>query len=120
MTRRPIAKRAISVILSLAFLTGIFFGAHELGYHEGRKAASSKPVDISIFGFDVPSITATAVRIQPIESSPGLEQLTTDGCLLEIGSGPTTVLLYDPADKNTLAVPSDQVVVLGSNEGCPK
>jgi hypothetical protein len=118
--RRPIAKRAVSVILSLGILVGLFVGAHELGSHEGRQAASGKSVNISIFGFDVPSITATAVRIQPIGSSPALEQLTTDGCLLEIGSAPTTVLLYDPADKSTLTVPSDQVVVVDSNKKCPE
>ena len=118
--RRSIAKRTISVILPLGLLVGLFFGAHELGSHEGRQAASGKPVDINIFGFDVPSITVTAVRIQPIGSSPVLEQLTTDGCLLEIGSSPTTVLLYDPADKSTLTIPSDQVVVIGSNAKCPR
>jgi len=117
---RSIAKRAVSVILSLGILIGLFFGAHELGSHEGRQAASGKSVDMNIFGFDVPSITATAVNIQPIGSSPALEQLTTDGCLLEIGSDPTTVLLYDLADKSTLTVPSDQVVVVDSNEKCPK
>jgi hypothetical protein len=118
--RPPIAKKAISVVLSLAFLASIFFGAHELGYREGRKAASGKFVDINVFGFNVPSITATAVRVQPIASSSVLEQLTTDGCLLEIGSDPTIVLLYDPADKTTLAVPADQVVVVDSNKSCPK
>ncbi len=118
--RGSIAKRTVSVLLALGLLVGLFFGAHELGSHEGRQAAGGKPVDISVFGFDVPSITVTAVRIEPIESSPALEQLTTDGCLLEIGSSPTTVLLYDPADKSTLTVPSGQVVVIGSNEKCPR
>lgn len=40
--RRSIAKRAVSVILSLGILIGLFFGAHELGVHAGRQAGGER------------------------------------------------------------------------------
>ena len=81
--RRPIAKRSVSVILSLVFLISLFFGAHELGSHEGRQVANGKPVHMSVFGFDVPSITAIAVYIKPTGSSSVLKQLAKNRCWLQ-------------------------------------
>ena len=104
-------KRTILVVLSLGFLVSLLFGAHELGTYEGRQAATGKPVDITFLGFNVPSISATAVRIEPIVSGPAFEQLASVKCWLQIGSGNASVLLYDPAEKTTLIVPSDQIVV---------
>jgi hypothetical protein len=111
-------KRVVSVVLSLGFLISLLFGAHELGVYEGRQAAGGRPVNMSFLGFNVPSVTATAVRVQPIASSPAFAQLDTGRCWLEIGSGGPSVLLYDPAGKSTLAVPSDQIVVTIADPSC--
>jgi len=105
-------KRAIFVVLSLGFLVSLLFGAHELGTYEGRQAAAGQPVDITFLGFNVPSISATAVRVEPMASSASFQQLVNGKCWLQIGSGGATVLLYDPADESTLVVPSDQIVVI--------
>lgn len=111
-------KRVAVVMLSVAFLMSLLFGAHELGIREGERAADGKPVDMSFLGFNVPSITAIVVRVQPIVSSPAFAQLARGRCWLEIGTGGASVLLYDPADKSILAIPSDQIVVTTAGTSC--
>jgi hypothetical protein len=110
--------RLLSVGLSLIFLIALCFGAHELGVREAGKVARGQAVDIRILGLDMSAINATPVHIQAIGSWPAIKQLSADGCLIEIGSQPFTILLYDPASQSTLSVPSSEVVVINSSASC--
>jgi hypothetical protein len=118
--RNPTAawSRLLSVGLSLIFLTALCFGAHELGVHEAEKVAKGQTVDMRILGLEMSAINAIPVHIQATGSGPGLKLLFADRCLMNIGSGPFTVLLYDPARQNTLSVPSSEVVVINSSAPC--
>jgi len=111
--------RLLSVGFSLIVLIGLCFGAHELGVHEAGKVARGQAVDIRILGLDMSAINATPVHIQAIGSEPAIKQLS-DGCPIEIGSQPFTILLYDPASQSTLSVPSSEVVVINSSAPCRK
>lgn len=117
--RRAMLRRVASVTVSLAVLTAAFLGADEFGTHEGRQAASGNPVSISLLGFTIPSITATAVRVQPITRGSVLgEELGEARCWLQVGPGSSRVVLYNPVDKETLTVPADQILMRSINGGC--
>jgi hypothetical protein len=113
-------QRVISVTLSIAVLAGLFFTAHEFGIHEGRQAASGKSVSITLLGFNIPSIIATVVRVQPDTSSPALDQLGKAHCLLQVGPGSSELVLYNPATKTTTTVPADQFLVSSAGATCPQ
>jgi uncharacterized membrane protein YtjA (UPF0391 family) len=115
-----IVRRILFVTTSMIFLISLFFSAHELGSREGGQVVNGRAVDMTVFGFNIPSITATAVSIKPVGSSSTLKKLAKDKCWLQIGSNPGVVLLYDPTNKSTITVPSDQVIVISSAKSCPK
>jgi hypothetical protein len=112
--------RLLSVGFSLIFLIALCFGAHELGVHEAGKVARGQAVDISVLGLDMSAINATPVHIQAVGSGSVIKQVSGDGCLIEIGSQPFTILLYDPASQATVTVPSSDVVVINSSASCRK
>jgi hypothetical protein len=113
-------QRVISVTLSIAVLAGLFFTAHEFGIHEGNQAASGKSVSITLFGFNIDSITATVVRVQPDTPGTALDQLGKAHCLLQVGPGSSELVLYNPVTKATTTVPADQLLVSSAGEACPK
>ncbi len=113
-------KLLANIAWSFVFLGGLLVAAHQFGVREGRLAAEGKPVNVAYFGFDIPSIGASVVRVQPITPSPAFKQLSSRACWLEIGSGPSGVLLYDPSDMATLTISPDQIVVTSANPSCMK
>jgi hypothetical protein len=106
--------------MSIAVLTGLFFTAHEFGIYEGKRAASGKSVSITLLGFNIPSITATVVRVQPATSGPALDQLGKSRCLLQVGPGASEVVLYNPATQATTMVSAEQILVSSAGAACPK
>lgn len=113
-------QRVASVALSIAVLAGLFFTAHEFGIHEGKQAASGKSVSITILGFNIPSITATVVSVQPDAPGPALDQLGKARCLLQVGPGSSELVLYNPATKATTTAPADHLLVSSAGPACPK
>ena len=114
----PWVRPAVATVVSVLFIGGLFFGAHLFGVREGTKAADGNPVNAAYFWLEIPSISATVVSVQPITPSTAFKQLTSRSCWLEIGSGPSGVLLYDPTDKATLTVSADQVVIASADPSC--
>lgn len=116
----PWVRPTVATVVSVLFIGGLFFGAHLFGVREGTKAADGNPVNAAYFWLDIPSISATVVSVQPITPSAAFKQLTSRNCWLEIGSGPSGVLLYDPTDKATLTVSADQIVIASADPSCMK
>jgi hypothetical protein len=112
--------RASFVGLSLISLAILCFGAHEWGVYEAGKVANRQEVSMNILGLDMSAVGAAPVRVQTINTNPAIEQLSLDGCLLEIGSGPYNFLFFDPVNRKTLSVPANEVVVTSSSAGCKK
>jgi hypothetical protein len=112
VTRKSAGPRILAVLASLIFLAALCYGAHEWGVHEAGRVTKGESVDIKIGGLEMSAISALPVRIQSIDLSPAIKQLSADGCLFEIGSGPYNFLLYDPARKDTVSVPSNAVVLI--------
>jgi hypothetical protein len=110
--------RVLAVSFSLIFLAVLCFGAHEWGVREAQKVEKGQSVDIKIGGLDMSAISALPVQIRAIDMDPTIKQLSTDSCLLEIGSGPYSFLIYDPAKQDVLSVPSNAVVVISSSAAC--
>jgi hypothetical protein len=106
-------------VAALGILVGLSIGAHETGAYYGRKAVSGKSVNVNVFGFSVPSITASVVHVQPIMPSAALDQLSKARCWLQLGPGGSGLLLYNPTDHVTLTVSADQVVITAGRTTCP-
>jgi len=111
-------SRVPPIGFSLILIVLLCFGAHYWGAFDAGKAVRGESVDVRIFGLDMSAIGATPVRIQAIDSSPAIKALSADACLLEIGSGSYSILLYDPADEDTLSIPLNDVVVISSSAPC--
>ena len=118
LATRKSAYRVISVVFSLIFLAALCFGAHEWGVHEAAKVAKGGTVDLRIGGLDMSAISALPVQIQAIDLNPVIKQLSANSCLLEIGSGPYSFLIYDPARQDVLTVPSNAVILINSSAAC--
>jgi hypothetical protein len=114
----PWVRPTVATVISVLFIGGLFFGAHLFGVREGTRAADGNPVNAAYFWLEIPSISATVVSVQAITPSAAFKQLTSRSCWLEIGSGPSGVLLYDPTDKTTLTVPVDQIVIATADPSC--
>ena len=119
-TRKSALPKVFSIGFALILIVGLCFGAHEWGAVDAEKVVRGEPVDVRIFGLDMSAIGAAPVHIQAIDSSPVIKNLSADTCLLEIGSGSYNILLYDPADGDTLSVPLSDVVVISSSMPCKK
>jgi hypothetical protein len=119
-TRKSAWPKFFSIGFALILIVGLCFGAHEWGAVDAEKVVRGEPVDVRIFGLDMSAIGAAPVHIQAIDSSPVIKNLSADTCLLEIGSGSYNILLYNPADGDTLSVPLSDVVVISSSVPCKK
>jgi len=111
-------QRLLYVVLASVFLVGLCFGAHEWGVREAAEVAKGKPVIVDKLGINISAISAYPVHLEFIGSSPPVSSLSPNGCLLQIGTGPSTVLVYDPAKHNTMSVVSDSVVVISLSTPC--
>lgn len=119
-TREGGLKPVGNLIYAALVLLVLSVGAHELGIHEGRQATAGKAVALSYFGFRVPGMTTSVVRVHPLASSSAFAPLTKETCWLQLGVGPGGLVLYSPASRDTLTVPPDQVVVTAMNGSCPQ
>jgi hypothetical protein len=76
-------------------------------------------VNVNALGFSVPSITASAVHVQPITQSAAWSQLSHVGCWLQLGPGGGSIVLYSPVHHLMLTVSADQVVITAAGTNCP-
>jgi hypothetical protein len=104
---RVTAVGAISLMI-----ISLCIGAHYLGVNEASNAKKGIPVDMSIAGLDVSSISATRVRLQPVGSSQMVKSLFARDCLLQLGPGASNLLIYDVRKHETLSVPASEVIVV--------
>lgn len=104
--------RIFLVVASLVLLVGACVIAHATGVQAADNVEEGEAVHLNFLGLDISSISATRVQIRAIDTSVVIEQLAADPCLLQIGSGPSDILLYDSTAHQTLGIPSSEVEVV--------
>ena len=101
---------AVGVISMI--IIALCIGAHYLGVDEANQVKKGLPVNISVAGLDISSISATRVLLQPVDSSQAIKSLSARNCLLELGPGAGDFLIYDARNNETFSVPTIEVVAV--------
>lgn len=111
--------RVAVVGIASMIIIGLCVGFHHWGVYDANKVKKGIPVQVDEAGFDLSSIGAIRVSLQPVDASPEVKSISASKCLLEIGQGPNDLIIYDASIHEAYSVPATEVVVTDLKSATP-
>jgi hypothetical protein len=111
--------RVAAVGITSMIIIGLCVGAHYWGVYDADKVMKGIPVQVDEAGFELSSIGAIRVSLQPVDASLAIKSISAGKCLLEIGEGPDDLIIYNASIHEAYSVPAAEVVVTDVNPATP-